>query len=156
MDDQWHSPSLWISPSWKHIDPFVPRCSDGTELLGNSGRLRQMMTSCYQNITTINNQEYQWEIRRATTAWVSGRSVQQDPLFVESGFSSEDHQHHHHCPDGDKNLSSGGRGSVSSVLRGNHFHHDMIIVRTRVQEGETDAVSNLGQTEIVLHCCQIP
>merc|ERR1712223_203151 len=29
-------------------------------------------------------------------------------------------------------------------------------IRTRVQEGETDAVSNLGQTEIVLHCCQIP
>ena len=30
------------------------------------------------------------------------------------------------------------------------------IIRTRVQEGETDDVSNLGQTEVILHCCQIP
>jgi len=29
-------------------------------------------------------------------------------------------------------------------------------IRTRVQEGETDDVSNLGQTEVILHCCQIP
>ena len=58
-----------------------------------------------------------------------------------------------------QNLSSGGICSVSSVLSHNHFRiifMNMIIVRTRVQEGETDAVSNLGQTEIVLHCCQIP
>ena len=28
--------------------------------------------------------------------------------------------------------------------------------RTRTQDGFTDAVSNLGQTEVVLHCCQLP
>ena len=32
----------------------------------------------------------------------------------------------------------------------------IIINRTRTQDGFTDAVSNLGQTEVVLHCCQLP
>ena len=28
--------------------------------------------------------------------------------------------------------------------------------RTRVQDGLSDGVSNLGQTELVLHCCRLP
>ena len=29
-------------------------------------------------------------------------------------------------------------------------------IRTKVHQGETDKVSNLGQTEVMLHCCQLP
>ena len=32
----------------------------------------------------------------------------------------------------------------------------IIMHRSRTQDGFTDTVSNLGQTEVVLHCCKLP
>ena len=92
-------------------------------------------------------QGYHWETRRASTAWVIGRNVLQDRLFVELGLFVFVFVY---CR---RSTSPPSSSSSSSSPSSTSFWW---IIRTRVQEGETDDVSNLGQTEVILHCCQIP
>jgi len=61
-------------------------------------------------------------------------------LLGNSGISVEDKPGHY-------SLSDWERCPVGSAVCG---------IRTRTQNGFSDAISNLGQTEIVLHCCHLP
>ena len=121
-----------------HTYYWLSRCSDGTDILGNSGWSEMMI------FITINNISIFMIIIIVTDHW-PGISVKDKP----GNYSLSDWER---CPVG--SAVCGIRFIMIIII--NIIVIRILINRTRTQDGFTDAVSNLGQTEVVLHCCQLP